>query len=56
MTNAICRLCDLDCEICSCVPAPVSLSKRGRALFPACPAHYLLDQFDPQDDRRGTRA
>lgn len=54
--NDVCRLCDLDREICSCVPPSVSLAKRGRSLFPACPAQYRLDQYDPQSDRRGARA
>lgn len=55
MTNAICRLCDLDCEICSCVPPLVSLAKRGRSLFPACPAQYRLDQYVPQDFKEARR-
>lgn len=48
MSNAVCRLCDLDRGICSCRPAPPA--EQHRRLFPTDPAHYWRDQYDPRDN------
>ena len=55
MVNDICRLCDLDREICSCRPAPVSLVKRGRIPFPTRPQDAWADRADPNDFKEEDR-
>lgn len=51
--NDVCQLCDLDREICSCIPAPRAAPRRH--LFRTCPVHYWRDQFDPRDFKEERR-